>query len=207
MWSSPSISRVGFVWSQTERKVLVRRSITYRRSDLWAVLGVTLVIAAGVAVGGSRSEARAALGTSAGAKPTIVLVNGAWANNARWSGVIARLQAEGYVVDAPPNPLQSLKGDSATIRAFLDTISGPIVLVGHSYGGMVISDAATGDHNVKALVYVDAFAPKKGESALGLDATKPGSALGAPPATVFNFCSLPGRTEGRCARLRQAVGL
>jgi dienelactone hydrolase len=80
------------------------------------------VIAATVTVQGARSEARTASGASARAKPTIVLVDGAWANNASWSGVIARLQAGGYAVDAPPNPLQSLRGDAATIRNFLDTV-------------------------------------------------------------------------------------
>jgi pimeloyl-ACP methyl ester carboxylesterase len=124
------------------------------------------------------------------------LVNGAWANTASWSGVIARLQAEGYAVDAPPNPLRSLAGDAATISDFLKTIQGPIVLVGHSYGGAVITNASTGHRNVKALVYVDAFAPAKGESALGLDARTPGSALGAGPEKVFNFVPYPGAPKG-----------
>ena len=108
-------------------------------------------------------------------KPTIVLVNGAWANSASWNGVIERLQADGYTVYAPPNPLRSLQGDSDTIADFLKTISGPIVLVGHSYGGMVITNAANGIANVKALVYVDAFAPAQGESAFELTAKYPGS--------------------------------
>jgi pimeloyl-ACP methyl ester carboxylesterase len=84
------------------------------------------------AVAGSR--AGAAPGKAAGIKPTIVLVNGAWANTASWSGVIARLQAEGYTVYAPPNPSQGLKHDASTIADFLKTIKEPIVLVGHSYG-------------------------------------------------------------------------
>jgi pimeloyl-ACP methyl ester carboxylesterase len=129
-------------------------------------------------------------------KPTVVLVNGAWANSAAWSGVIERLQTEGYTVAAPPNPLQSLTGDAATIADLLKTIKGPIVLVGHSYGGAVITNAATGNRNVKALVYVDAFAPAKGESALGLDSSKPGSALGAGPEKVFNFVPFPGAKQG-----------
>lgn len=110
--------------------------------------------------------------------------------------MIERLQTEGYTVDAPPNPLQSLKGDAATIADFLKTINGPIVLVGHSYGGAVITNAATGNRNVKALVYVDAFAPAKGESVLGLDSTKPGSALGAGPTKVFDFVPFPGAKNG-----------
>jgi pimeloyl-ACP methyl ester carboxylesterase len=130
------------------------------------------------------------------AKPTVVLVHGAWANNASWAGVIERLQSDGYTVYAPPNPLRSLKGDAAFVADYLRTIPGPIVLVGHSYGGMVITNAATRDPNVKALVYVDAFAPAAGESALGLDSTRPGSALGAGPQKVFNFAPFPGAAKG-----------
>ena len=99
---------------------------------------------------------------SGGPKPTIVLEHGAWANTASWYAVIQRLQADGYTVDAPPNPLQGLTYDSAYLADFLHSISGPIVLVGHSYGGDVITNAATGDSQVKALVYVDAFAPGPG---------------------------------------------
>jgi pimeloyl-ACP methyl ester carboxylesterase len=130
-------------------------------------------------------------------KPTIVLVNGAWANNASWSRVIKRLQHDGYTVVAPPNPLESLTGDAQTIADLLQTIHGPIVLVGHSYGGMVISNAATGNPHVKALVYINAFIPDRGESALGLDSSQPGSVLGAgPPNTVFNFVPFPGAAPG-----------
>jgi pimeloyl-ACP methyl ester carboxylesterase len=98
---------------------------------------------------------------SGGPKPTIVLEHGAWANTASWYAVIQRLQADGFTVYAPPNPLQGLTYDSAYLADFLHniSISGPIVLVGHSYGGDVITNAATGDKQVKALVYVDAFAP------------------------------------------------
>jgi pimeloyl-ACP methyl ester carboxylesterase len=135
--------------------------------------------------------------SSGAVKPTIVLVNGAWANNDAWAGEIYRLQRLGYTVIAPPNPLQSLSGDSETIADLLNTISGPIVLVGHSYGGMVITNAAYGNLNVKALVYVDAFAPAQGESALGLDGEFPGSGLNAgPPSTIFNFVPFPGAASG-----------
>jgi len=92
--------------------------------------------------------------------------------------------------------LRSLQGDAATIAGFLKTIKGPIVLVGHSYGGAVITNAATGNRNVKALVYVDAFAPANGESVLALDSIKPGSALGAGPTKVFNFVPFPGAKKG-----------
>src|SRR5258708_25254307 len=103
---------------------------------------------AAVTLAGS-STATAARATQA--KPTVVLVHGAWANTASWAGVIERLQNDGYTIVAPPNPLQSLSGDAQTIADFLQTVPGPIVLVGHSYGGMVISNAAPGNPNVKAL--------------------------------------------------------
>jgi pimeloyl-ACP methyl ester carboxylesterase len=172
--------------------LLTERRVTY----LWVTIGLALIAALAITVTTPRSQAKTRTKTDTSARPTVILVNGAWANNAIWSGVIERLQTKGYTVDAPPNPLRSLKGDAATIADFLKTIPGPIVLVGHSYGGAVITNAATGNHNVKALVYVDAFAPAKGESALGLDSSKPGSALGAGPARVFNFVPFPGAKKG-----------
>lgn len=165
-----------------------------RRRSLAAAVVVTVPL--GVLAFVARSHAIAAAARGAATKPTIVLVHGAWANTASWSGVITRLQSEGYTVDAPPNPLRSLRGDAATIADFLHTITGPIVLVGHSYGGAVITNAATRNPHVKALVYVDAFAPAKGESSLGLDSTQPGSALGAGPTKVFNFVPYPGAPKG-----------
>jgi len=157
---------------------------------------VTAVCATALAAVALTGRSTAAVASTTQAKPTIVLVHGAWANNASWAGVIERLQSNGYTVDAPPNPLRSLKGDAAFVADYLKTIPGPIVLVGHSYGGMVITNAATKDPNVKALVYVDAFAPAAGESALGLDSTRPGSALGAGPKKVFNFAPFPGAAKG-----------
>jgi pimeloyl-ACP methyl ester carboxylesterase len=88
--------------------------------------------------------AAAAADNSAQTRPTIVLVHGAWADSSSWSGVIQRLQGAGFTVLAPANPLRSLQSDSAYISSFLGQIQGPIVLVGHSYGGMVITDAANG---------------------------------------------------------------
>src|SRR6202023_1487211 len=92
-----------------------------------------------------------------GSKPTIVLVHGGWADGSSWDQVISILQRQGYTVDAPPNPLRGLASDSAYLASYLKTISGPIILVGHSYGGAVITNAATGNPNVKGLVSVDAF--------------------------------------------------
>ncbi len=158
---------------------------------------VTVACATALAVVALAGGSTATAARTPQAKPTIVLVNGAWANNASWSRVIKRLQDDGYPVVAPPDPLQGLNGDAQTISDLLHTIRGPIVLVGHSYGGMVISNAATGNPNVKALAYINAFIPDMGESALGLDSSQPGSVLGAgPPDTVFNFVPFPGAAPG-----------
>jgi pimeloyl-ACP methyl ester carboxylesterase len=119
-------------------------------------------------------------------RPTIVLVHGAGADASSWSRVITRLKEHGHTVVALANPLRSLSGDAAYVRTFLETLKGPIVLVGHSYGGAVITNAATGNPNVKALVYVNAFAPAEGESATAL--AGPDSALSvADPTTVFDL--------------------
>jgi pimeloyl-ACP methyl ester carboxylesterase len=121
-----------------------------------------------------------------GPVPTVVLVHGAWADGASWSGVVQRLQDDRVDVQVFPTPLQSLSDDSAALRDFLGAIDGPVVLVGHSYGGAVITDAATGNANVKALVYVDAFAPDLGEPVLALPG--PDSALADPdPTKLFRF--------------------
>jgi pimeloyl-ACP methyl ester carboxylesterase len=101
-------------------------------------------------------------------KPTIVLVHGAFADASGWSSVIKRLQDEGYPVIAPANPLRSLSGDAAYIASVLAQTPGPLVVVGHSYGGAVITNAAAGNRNVKALVYIDAFIPDVGEDTLHL---------------------------------------
>jgi pimeloyl-ACP methyl ester carboxylesterase len=114
------------------------------------------------------TSAAAAADSSAQTKPTIVLVHGAWADSSSWSGVIQRLQAAGFTVLAPADPLRSLDSDSAYLSSLLGQIQGPIVLVGHSYGGMVITDAANGHSNVKALVYVSAFIPDQNDSTFSL---------------------------------------
>jgi pimeloyl-ACP methyl ester carboxylesterase len=113
--------------------------------------------------------------SSRAAKPSIVLVHGAWADSSSWNGVVSRLQHDGYKVFVPPNPLEGLTYDAATIRDFLHSIPGPIILVAHSYGGAVITNAATGDKQVKALVYVDAFIPAKGQTIGQLVSAVPGT--------------------------------
>jgi pimeloyl-ACP methyl ester carboxylesterase len=111
-------------------------------------------------------------------KPTVMLVHGAFAESASWNGVIERLQAEAVPTIAVANPLRSLPGDAAYLRDVLASVGTPVVLAGHSYGGMVITEAAAGSNQVAALVYVCAFAPEPGESAFGLSGRFPGSTLG-----------------------------
>jgi pimeloyl-ACP methyl ester carboxylesterase len=125
-----------------------------------------------------------------------VLVHGAWADSSSWNAVVEQLQSLGYTVDAAPNPLRGVSGDSAYLSDFLSTISGPIVLVGHSYGGFVITNAATGNTQVKALVYDDAFIPAPGDTPLSLSSAKPGSCLAVDPSTVLNFVPYPGSPSG-----------
>jgi pimeloyl-ACP methyl ester carboxylesterase len=110
-------------------------------------------------------------------EPAVVLVHGAFAESASWNGVIGQLQASAIRVAAAANPLRSLPGDAAYLRDVLAGISAPVVLVGHSYGGMVITEAAAGRDQVAALVYVNAFAPETGESAFELSGKFPGSTL------------------------------
>ena len=122
-----------------------------------------------------------------GPKPTIVLVHGAWADASSWGPVIERLQKAGYTVDAPPNPLQGLTYDSAYIASYLKQISGPVILVGHSYGGAVITDAATGDANVKALVYIAGWGPANGETLQSLINSKLAAEIPPLPVIPANY--------------------
>jgi pimeloyl-ACP methyl ester carboxylesterase len=110
--------------------------------------------------------------------PTVVLVHGAFADSSSWNEVIPSLVEQGYPVVAAANPLRGATSDGEYVASVLAGISGPIVLVGHSYGGIVISNAATGNDNVKALVFVAGFAPEAGESAVVLAGKFPGSTLG-----------------------------
>src|SRR5262249_39814982 len=103
---------------------------------------------------------------------------GAFADSSSWYGVIPILEKDGYHVIAAANPLRSVKGDADSVRSLLATVQTPVVLVGHSYGGMVISNAANNPSHVRALVYVAAFAPEAGESAGGLNTKLPGSLVG-----------------------------
>jgi len=120
-------------------------------------------------------------------KPTIVLVHGAFAESSSWDAVVGELLALGYPVIAAANPLRGVKNDADYIASILTDIRGPIVLVGHSYGGNVITNAVNGNRNVRALVYVAAFAPDEGETAAELSGRYPGGSLAstlAPPVAL-----------------------
>lgn len=132
-------------------------------------------LAAILAVGALAGLSQASL--AANSKPTVVLVHGAFADSSSWNGVVARLQGQGYPVVAVANPLRSVKSDGEYVRHVLKSIKSPVVLVGHSYGGSVISEAASSESNVKALVYVAAFAPDQEETAASLSGKFPGSTL------------------------------
>jgi len=177
---------------------------TARRISLPALLAVVLAaallaIAPGRATPAGASAGAATAGAGHSAKPVIVLEHGAWADASSWSSVISQLQRRGFTVYAPPNPLRGLPQDSAYLHQFLTenaALQGqPIVLVGHSYGGAVITNAAVGDPEVRALVYVDAFIPDQGDTIGGLASAQPGSCLGKP-ADVFNPVPYPGGPPG-----------
>jgi pimeloyl-ACP methyl ester carboxylesterase len=133
-----------------------------------ALLFAPVLAVVGVLAGASAAANGQA---SAGTRPTIVLVHGDWADASSWNSVIKRLQDKGYTVLAPPNLLRGPATDAPYLADYLKTISGPIVLVAHSYGGVVTTNAATGNPNIKALVYIDSFLPDEGEVLGALTAT------------------------------------
>lgn len=138
---------------------------TARRRNLPMTLTAVAIAVTSMAAAAPPGGA-AATGHAAGkqTKPTIVLVHGAWADTSSWNGEVTLLRRAGYTVRAIGNPLENLTTDAQTVQYFLKSIKGPIVLVGHSYGGSVITNAAQGVANVKALVYVDAAVPAVGET-------------------------------------------
>ena len=180
---------------------------------LWAALVLAVVataVFAAVPAGDARAGARTPSGAPATpalvhqlrtclapgqAKPTVVLVHGAWADASSWSGEVATLQAAGYDVRAIANPLDGLTTDSQYVAGYLRTIRGPVVLAGHSYGGSVITNAAAGLANVKRLVYVDAAAPAPGQTTGQLSGA--GSVLTKmTPAQLFFTTTYPNAPAG-----------
>ncbi len=116
--------------------------------------------------------------TAAPTKPTIVLVHGAFADSSSWNGVIEILEKDGFPVVAVANPLRGVASDAQYVADVVKGLGSPVVLVGHSYGGSVISSSQIPTSNLTALVYVAAFAPDAGETAAGLSGRFPGSTLG-----------------------------
>ncbi|WNG85598.1 alpha/beta hydrolase [Mycobacterium sp. ITM-2016-00317] len=163
---------------------------------------VLAAVTAGVAVtaltacGGAAAEPE-----PPAAKPTVVLVHGAFADSSSWNGVVEILRTEGYPVVAVANPLRGLRPDADYVRSVVDHVSGPVVLAGHSYGGSVMSEAADGAPNVKALVYVASFILEPGESTSQLAAQFPGAELG-PALDTVPF-PLPGGGTGNDLYIRQ----
>jgi pimeloyl-ACP methyl ester carboxylesterase len=174
-------------------------SILIQFGQLRRRLGILVVLLAGTLVfAGPTTMAVATTpagsGAAVGHKPTVVLVHGAWADGSSWSGVAQRLQRLGYPVRVPAVTLRSLADDASNLANFVAAIDGPIVLVGHSYGGGVISDMPL-DPDVRALVFVDAFAPAEGEALGGL--AGPDSALAvSDPTSIFDFLPYAGGPEG-----------
>jgi pimeloyl-ACP methyl ester carboxylesterase len=144
----------------------------------------SLALFSAVVLIGSVVSAEAARGSSSSlSKPTIVLVHGAFADGTGWQHVIPILERDGDTVLAVQNALASLAGDVQTTKRLIDAQVGPVVVVGHSYGGAVITGAAVGNANVKSLVYIAAFAPDSGERIDAYSETYP-SALGSAQARL-----------------------
>ncbi|MBV8860196.1 MAG: alpha/beta hydrolase [Acidobacteria bacterium] len=138
-------------------------TITKTAGGLALALSLVIAFGAGAQTVGTAKKSPDSAATSTAAKPTIVLVHGAFADGSSWQYVIPLLQDDGYNVIAVQNPLSSLADDIATTKRVIDAQKGPVVVVGHSYGGLVITGAASGNPNVKALVYIAAFAPEANE--------------------------------------------
>lgn len=170
-----------------------RHRWTHKRGAIPAALAVAVLVVPAVSSASASPApvpAAAVAPAQHGPKPTIVLVHGAFADSSSWNGVIARLQHDGYPVIAAANPLRGLDSDSSYVSSLLSTIPGPVILVGHSYGGEVITNATVGHANVKALVYIAAFAPAQGETGLALIGKNPGSQLG--PALIVRPYAVTG---------------
>ena len=160
-------------------QVAVRAAVRSQPPRLAILLAAAALLMLWLVLAGALAQRAAA----SGARPTIVLVHGAWAGPSGWDEVVARLRKDGYATATPTLDLLSLAGDVATVRATLDSIPGDKILVGHSYGGFVISNAAFGRSDVRGLVYTAAFVPDEGDSIISLgEGYQPPAAL---PHLVF----------------------
>ena len=176
------------------RRRLSRRALTGAAA---AAIGLSLFGGRALSAAGSDRDSELASADSSRSdtdKPTIVLVHGAWADGSTWSKVSERLQGAGYDVRVPPNNLRGVASDAADLASYLSTLPGPVVLVGHSYGGIVMTNAANGNGNVRSLVYVNAFIPAEGDTVVGL--THPPSIFAQDPANVFDFVPNPAAPPG-----------
>jgi pimeloyl-ACP methyl ester carboxylesterase len=143
---------------------LSRRAMFGRAAGVGAALAGSAVLSRSSVVAAELGVAMAPATPIANGKPTVVLVHGAWADGSSWAGVIAELAGNGSTVVAPPNPLRGVSADAAYVASFVQQIAGPVLLVGHSYGGVVITNAAPQVGNAVGLVYVAAFLPDEGET-------------------------------------------
>ncbi|MFS2164504.1 alpha/beta fold hydrolase [Variovorax sp. Varisp62] len=179
--NSPSSAPSDLVFSQRRIKEIVMTKFSRR-------IGIALVASSvGLAILAPLQAAAQSGAAAHPSKPTIVLVHGAFADSSSWDGVVRDLKTRHYPVIAAANPLRGPKFDAAAVASGVDSVKGPVVLVGHSYGGSVISEAASGKTNVKALVFVAAFAPEAGETAIGLTGKFPGSTLGPALAPAVSL--------------------
>jgi pimeloyl-ACP methyl ester carboxylesterase len=153
-------------------------------------LAVASALSIAAALGAQPAAPSSDARPSAAAKPSIVLVHGAFADASGWDAVIRILQAKGYEVSAVQNPLSSYEADVETTKRLIDAQKGPTVVVGHSYGGAVITGAAAGNPNVKALVYLAALAPDANEPIAGLLEKYPSKALTAFRPDAAGFLSI-----------------
>lgn len=190
---------------------MFRSTLNRRRGRLLTIAAALVALTGAVLTTSSAATAQPALRQATNitsSKPTVVFVHGGWADSTGWNAEIAALQQKGYPVLAVANPLRGLSSDAYYVRSVLDTIPGPVVLVGHSYGGAVITNAALGASNVKALVYIAAFAPTTGDTLQQLVTMNPGTYI-TPDALDTRPYPLPGGGTGvdlyiKAANFREA---
>ncbi|MFC5500706.1 alpha/beta fold hydrolase [Lysinimonas soli] len=156
-----------------------------------AALGLGVAAVAATALASPALASAPAHATDPSSRPTIVLEHGAWADSSSWDLVRQQLQHDGYAVLVPPNPLRGLSSDAGYLSTYLaQRTTGPVVLVGHSYGGAVITNAALSDPHVTALVYVDAFMPDSGESVGSIVGSSTSALNVADPSSVYDVVGL-----------------
>ncbi|MDT7617373.1 MAG: hypothetical protein QOF00_4820 [Pseudonocardiales bacterium] len=159
-------------------KNALRRTLKHAATLGTAACVATLALTACGAPSAQTANPSSAAHIVSADKPTVVLVHGGFTDASEWDAVIKSLQAAGYPVVAPPNPLRGMASDSQYLHSFLVSVKVPIILVGHSIGGFVTTEAAVGDPQVKALVYIAALIPDVGETATELIGKYPGATLG-----------------------------